>query len=284
MEFDQEDNPLYKSCSSYEEVKKVLEEKLAEYNESNATMDLVLFQQAIEHITRIARIIDLPRGNAMLVGVGGSGKQSLAKLASYICGFEVVSISVTSSYGVADFKEALLSLYVKAGVKTTPVTFLMTDNQIVKEDFLVFLNDLLATGLITDLFSQEDKDNFCNSVRNECKSAGIIDTMENLWDFFINKVRRYLHVVLCFSPVGDKFRIRARQFPALVNCTVFDWFHSWPHEALVSVSSRFLSEIPDIDEEVRENIAYHMAFVHQTTTTAAVRFRDMLRRHVYSTP
>lgn len=35
--------------------------------------------------------------------------------------------------------------------------------------------------------------------------------MENLWDFFINKVRKYLHIVLCFSPVGDKFRIRARQ-------------------------------------------------------------------------
>ena len=43
-------------------------------------------------------------------------------------------------------------------------------------------------------------------------------------------MRKYLHVVLCFSPVGDRFRIRARQFPALVNCTSFDWFHTWPSE------------------------------------------------------
>ena len=284
LEFDADDIPIYKSSKDYAEVKKVLDDKLREYNENNATMDLVLFQQAIDHITRITRIIDLPRGNAMLVGVGGSGKQSLAKLASFLCGYEVVSISVSSSYGVADFKEALLSLYTKAGVKTTPVTFLMTDNQIVKEDFLVFLNDLLATGLVTDLFTQEDKDNFSNSVRNECKASGILDTMENLWDYFIDKVRRFLHVVLCFSPVGDKFRIRARQFPALVNCTVFDWFHSWPHEALVSVSNRFLSDISGIDDEVRENIAYYMAFVHESTTQAAIRFRDMLRRHIYSTP
>ena len=67
--------------------------------------------QAMEHITRIARIIDLPRGNAMLVGVGGSGKQSLARLASYICQYEVFQISVSSTYGVAEFKENLLSLY-----------------------------------------------------------------------------------------------------------------------------------------------------------------------------
>ncbi len=114
-------------------LKKVLEDKLREHNESNAVMELVLFQQAMEHITRIARIIDLPRGNAMLVGVGGSGKQSLARLASFICGYEVFQISVSSTYGVTEFKENLLSLYRKAGTKGTPITFLMTDNQIVKE-------------------------------------------------------------------------------------------------------------------------------------------------------
>lgn len=52
-------------------------------------------------------------GNAMLVGVGGSGKQSLARLAAHICGCEVFQIAVTSTYGVADFKEALLGLYNK---------------------------------------------------------------------------------------------------------------------------------------------------------------------------
>lgn len=106
----------------------------------------------MEHICRISRIIDLPRGNAMLVGVGGSGKQSLAKLASFICGYDIYQISVSSTYGINDFKENLLGLYVKAGVKSQPVTFLMTDNQIVKESMLVYLNDLLSTG-VTDVFA-----------------------------------------------------------------------------------------------------------------------------------
>jgi dynein heavy chain len=82
----------------------VLENKLAEYNETVAQMNLVLFDQAMEHIARICRIIDLPVGNALLVGVGGSGKQSLAKLSSFILGYDVVRIVVTTSYGMNDLK------------------------------------------------------------------------------------------------------------------------------------------------------------------------------------
>lgn len=131
-------------------------------------------------------------GNAMLVGVGGSGKQSLARLAAHICGFEVFQIAVTSTYGVADFKEALLGLYTKAGAKGQPVVFLITDNQIVREHFLVFINDLLSTGIVADLFSPEDRDTFCSAVRNEVKATGTLDTQDACWDFFINKVHIWL--------------------------------------------------------------------------------------------
>lgn len=53
-------------------------------------------------------------------------------------------------------------------------------------------------------------------------------------------------MILCFSPVGSILRVRARKFPAVVNCTAINWFHEWPEDALVSVSARFLEDTEGI--------------------------------------
>lgn len=67
----------------------LLEEKLDNYNTDNSAraMSLVFFQECIEHVLRITRVLRQPRGNAMLIGVGGSGKQSLTRLSAYILEF-----------------------------------------------------------------------------------------------------------------------------------------------------------------------------------------------------
>lgn len=45
-----------------------------------------------------------------------------------------------------------------------------------------------------------------------------------LFNFFIERVRNQLHIVLAMSPIGDAFRTRLRKFPSLVNCCTIDWF------------------------------------------------------------
>merc|ERR1719191_1268427 len=200
---------MYMPIPDMDKLKKSLEEKLAEYNETFAAMELVLFQIAMEHICRICRIVDLPCGNALLVGVGGSGKQSLAQLSCFIMTVDIVRILVTQSYGVPDLLIDLQEMYKKAAVKPgTPHAFLMTDGQIADERFLVYINDMLSSGNIPDLFAREEYDAILGNVRNAAKAVGYADDRDSLLEFFYDRVRRNLHMILCHSPVGDDFRIR----------------------------------------------------------------------------
>uniref|UniRef100_A0A8B9HQL2 Dynein, axonemal, heavy chain 11 n=1 Tax=Astyanax mexicanus TaxID=7994 RepID=A0A8B9HQL2_ASTMX len=277
--------PRYMPVQSWESLNKTLLEALDSYNEVNAAMNLVLFGDAMSHICRINRILESPRGNALLVGVGGSGKQSLTRLAAFISSLEVFQITLKKGYGITDLKVYDLgALCIKAGVKNIGTVFLMTDAQVADEKFLVLVNDLLASGEIPDLYPDDEVENIINSVRNEVRGQGLLDSRENCWKFFIERVRRQLKVALCFSPVGSKLRVRSRKFPAVVNCTVIDWFHEWPQEALESVSLRFLQEVEHIEPEVKDSVSKFMAYVHVSVNKTSKDYLANERRYNYTTP
>ncbi len=88
----------------------------------------------------------------------------------------------------------LAQLYMKSGLKGVGTVFLLTDAQVPDEKFLVLINDLLASGEIPDLFTNDELETVISGIRNEVKGAGLQDTRQNCWTFFIERVRRQLKV------------------------------------------------------------------------------------------
>lgn len=109
-------------------------------------LELVLFTDALMHLMRISRLMAMARGSALLVGVGGSGKQSLSRLASYIAGAYTFQITITKSYNLTNLFEDIKALYKIAGFKGQPVAFIFTDAEVKDEGFLEYINQILMTG------------------------------------------------------------------------------------------------------------------------------------------
>ncbi|KAG7460462.1 dynein heavy chain 11, axonemal [Solea senegalensis] len=279
-----EEGASYAPVTDWAVLRTVLTDALESYNELNPAMNLVLFEDAMQHVCRISRILESPRGHGLLVGVGGSGKQSLTRLAAYISSVEVFQITLSKGYTIQHLKMDLTGLFLKTGVKNQRVALLLTDAQIPDERFLVIINDLLASGEIPVLFSEEEIEGIVSSVRPEVRALGLLDNRENCWRFFTERVQLQLKVILCLSPVGNVLRVRARRFPALVQCTTINWFHPWTTDVLQSVSHRFIQEIEGIEPAVQESISLFMAYVHTSVNQASEKYQRNEKRYNYTTP
>uniref|UniRef100_A0A4W5M9Y7 Uncharacterized protein n=1 Tax=Hucho hucho TaxID=62062 RepID=A0A4W5M9Y7_9TELE len=277
---------LYEDLTEPDKIRAVLQDYLDDYNMTfSKETKLVFFQDAVEHVSRIARMIRQERGNALLVGVGGTGKQSLTRLASHMCGMRCFQIELSRGYNYDSFHEDLRRLFKMAGVEGKDMVFLFTDTQIVVEEFLEDINNMLNSGEVPNLFEKDDLEQVLAATRPRAKEAGINEgNRDEVFQFFISRVREKLHIVLCMSPVGDAFRSRCRMFPSLVNCCTIDWFVQWPREALLSVSQTFFQNVEFGSEEMKDCFSEMCVEVHVSVTDMAERFYSELRHRYYTTP
>ena len=280
------DNPPYEAVTDEPALKAFLVEKLEDYalEPGKSAMDLVLFRDALFHVCKIHRILMQPRGNALLVGVGGSGRKSLAKLASYVAELKCFQIEISKNYRLFEFREDVKNLYRLAGCSNKPTVFLFDETQIVSEVFLEDINNILTSGEVPNLFPKDEITGVLDAVRPDAKKVGMGDTQDQLYAFFQERVRNNLHIILCLSPVGESFRERVRMFPGLVNCTTIDWFTEWPEDALYEVATKQLEEENLGSDEVKEAICQVFVTVHSSTSTTSTQMLQQLKRHNYVTP
>ena len=151
---------IYEPAASLGAVRKRVQGFLGRFNEAHKlrAVDLVLFDDALLHFMRISRILRTPRGSALLVGVGGSGKQSLTRLAAYAADALFAQVTVTKSYSATNLLEDFKPLYRHAGVHAKGCAFIFTDKEIKDEGFLELLNIFLNTGELPNLFPRDELD------------------------------------------------------------------------------------------------------------------------------
>jgi dynein heavy chain len=297
---------LYGELPDQADIAAKMDEYLDEFNgQTKKPMDLVMFLFFIEHVSRIARVLKTPGAHALLVGVGGSGRQCSTRLAAFMADYTLNQVELSKSYGQVEWYDDIKRILGEAGTSQTPSVFLFTDTQIKWEGMVEDINNILNSGEVPNLFAPDEKAQILEKLAPLAKAAGLGKdaSPDQLYAYFIDRVKSNLHIVLCMSPIGDAFRDRIRKNPALVNCCTIDWFQSWPEDALTAVANKSIRAMKGLDaavgakgddeltaeqheakEALVESLVNLCMHFHQSVRGLSEQYLHELRRHNYVTP
>jgi len=275
------DDRFYKEVMDINDFRKVTEALLAKYNSvSRKPMDLVLFDFALEHLCRISRILKQPESHAMLVGVGGSGRQSLSRLAAHIAGYDFHEVELGKEDGVEEWRQCMKQILRKTAQTLNSHVLFLYDNQMTSEKYLEDINNILLAGEIPNLFTVDERQEIIEHMRSlEKQLDKTLHTDGSgpaLFNLFVRRVKENVHLILAASPFGESFRRSIASFPGLLNCCTINWVHQWPNDALHFVSVKFLGDIEFDDEKELTNCVELCEYFHNSTINLS-KVSDMSR-------
>lgn len=197
------DVKVYDEITDLQQLLAMMELYLDEFNNvSKAPMSLVMFKFAIEHISRICRVLQQDNGHLLLVGIGGSGRQSATKLSTFISIYELFQIELTKNYGMTEWRDDLKKVMLQAGVQGKRTVFLFSDSQIKDEAFVEDINMLLNTGDVPNIFLADEHADIIDKVQGIARLEGkkIDPTPLSMYNYFVDRVKANLHIVLGITP------------------------------------------------------------------------------------
>ena len=259
----------YDLCLSVQDAQMKVDRLLRSYNrhpQTRARMDLVLFPYVVEFLIRILRAICIDGASCLLVGLRASGKMSLALLATYILDHEVLRIRRASAYTRLDLLSDIKSYCKYAAVNNKHFTLLMSDTDILDECFLDLVNQLVSTGEITDSFTKEEISTIVSEsfsrAQGQTSSPEASESIEDMTNFFLHRIRRNFHCVLCFSPLDENLAHRIQKYPALMSSFHLIWFTAWPDQGMAKIAEhRFRKN--NIKIEAEEEFVKRLPEIHR---------------------
>ena len=235
---------------SREELREFLSARLRVFYEEELDVPLVIFDEVLDHILRIDRVLRQPMGHCLLVGDSGAGKTVLSKFVSWMNGLNIFQIKAHSKYGIDEFNEDLRTVMRRVGIDGEKVCFIFDESNALGSGFLEAMNALLASGEVPGLFEGDEYTALMSACRDSASRDGIIvDSEDELWRRFTSIVQRNLHVVFTMNPSGGGWKNRSTTSPALFNRCVVDWFGTWSTRAMAEVGKQFTIQLDMGDAE-----------------------------------
>lgn len=138
------------------------------------------------------------------------------------------------------------------------------------------INNILNGGDVSGLYKKEDLEPIQKVGKQMCMEKNIAVIPLNMFQQYLNRLQKNIHMIIAMSPLGEIFRQRLRQFPSLVTCCTIDWFTEWPEEALLGVGKgQIIQSDIDLGKDL-DRCVETFKFIHQSVEKASEAYKETL--------
>eukprot|EP01116_Phalansterium_solitarium_P024803 TRINITY_DN91_c0_g1_i2.p1 TRINITY_DN91_c0_g1~~TRINITY_DN91_c0_g1_i2.p1 ORF type:complete len:4088 (+),score=2028.04 TRINITY_DN91_c0_g1_i2:171-12434(+) len=255
------------------DLKEVVTKGLTVFERDVKELHILLFNDILDHICRVDRVLNQKGGSILMVGKAGVGRRSALELAAHMLNIPLFTPAVSRNYAEKNFRADLKTILQHAGVEGTPQILLLEDHQFVKPEFIELMNSLLSSGEVPGLYTPEELEPLLQPLKDELSEQGFFGTP---FQFFVERVKQNLHVVISMDPNSDDFTSYTESNPALFTKCDIQWWEGWSPDAMKILPFLLLRDLMN-DMPNKDHITKGLLQIHES---AAARFRATPRQYI----
>ncbi|XP_072546992.1 cytoplasmic dynein 2 heavy chain 1 isoform X2 [Salminus brasiliensis] len=227
----------------------VIRKGVVVYGRENRELDLLLFPEVLDFMSRVDRVLGSPAGSLLLAGRSGVGRRTAVSVVSHMHGATVYTPKISRSYGLKHFKTDLKTVMQWAGIDGQQAVLLLEDYQFVHPSFLEMVNSLLSSGEVPGLYSTEELEPLLSALKDQAAQDGFTGPIFN---YFSHRVQQNLHVVLIMDCTNEHFTINCESNPALYRKCSVQWMEGWSESSMKKIPEMLLTGMGEQEEKSSE--------------------------------
>uniref|UniRef100_A0ABM5FWF4 Cytoplasmic dynein 2 heavy chain 1 n=2 Tax=Agamidae TaxID=81953 RepID=A0ABM5FWF4_9SAUR len=229
--------PLGKLTSA--DLKDVIRKGIIHYARDNHEIEILLFPEVLDYVSRVDRVLSFPGGSLLLAGCSGVGRRTVTSLVSHMHGAILITPKISRGYDMKQFKNDLKHVMQLAGIEAQHVVLLLEDYQFVQPTFLEMVNSLLSSGEVPGLYTTEELEPLLSPLKDQASQDGFTGPVFN---YFTYRIQQNLHIVLIMDSTNLNFTINCESNPALhKKCQVL-WMEGWSESSMKKIPEMLFAE------------------------------------------
>lgn len=268
---------LGKLTSEY--MKDTIDRGLLQYSRECRDLDVLLFKEVFDNVSKIDRVLTRPGGSVLLAGKSGVGRRTASLLVSHMHNLKLITPKMSKGYGLKQFKNDLKSTIQIAGLDGEHTVLLLEDHQFLEPQFLELINSLLASGEVPGLYTSEELEPLLIPIKDLANEAGHRGSLAN---YFADRIKHYLHVILIMDCTNSNFIINCQSNPAFFKYCSVQWLEQWSRQTMLKIPQMLITKVPREDgsqlrktagkqqqqlvksSNASENVNSHFLALHET--------------------